>query len=314
MNLKVLVSEYLSFRRSLGYKLERTSRHLNTFVRAIGDVNVRQITRIAVRKHLDGTGPLTTNWHKKHQAIKGMFRYAVNRGYIEVTPLPTEVPKCSTSFQAYIYSADEFRRLMAAAEHFGRPQNRFTSLAYQTLLLVLFNTGLRIGEALSLKLGNVDLSENVITVRDGKFHKSRLVPISKRLADSMRRYVEHERAEALRRDPEAPFFAQRNGRPYSSIGALNRFKRLCRRLSIRRTDKSRFSPRVHDIRHSFAISRLLTWYRNGNDVQRLLPQLSTYLGHIDIKSTQHYLTILPELLDEANARFERYALGGRKHG
>ena len=104
------------------------------------------------------------------------------------------------------------------------------------------------------------------------------------------------------------FFLERNGRIYGQAGARQRFRRLCNRLGVRRQTASRYQPRLHDIRHTFAITRLVEWYKEGADVQRLLPHLSTYLGHIEISSTQHYLTILPELLNEAGSRFEHYAL------
>jgi len=313
MRLKSLVQRYLKHRRSMGVKLERTERQLSAFCNAVGDIDVSKVDPMRVRSYLDGTGPLTNNWRCKHEAVKGLYRYAISREYVITSPLPTEIPNIPKTFVAYTYSANDFRLLLKAIDDYGRPQNRFTSLSYRTLLILLFNTGLRIGEALSLKTVDVDLVGNMITVRDSKFFKSRLIPIGAKLSKALARYVRVERQAVLPFGPEATFFIERNGRPYGQAGARYRFRRLCNRVKIQRPTTSRYQPRLHDIRHTFAITRLLEWYRNGADVQKLLPHLSTYLGHLDISSTQRYLAILPELLEAAGLRFETYALRGRKY-
>src|ERR1017187_3875005 len=172
MRLKSLVQRYLKNRRAMGVKLERTERQLSAFCNAVGDIDVSQVDPKRVRSYLYGRGPLTSNWHRKHEAVKGLYRYAISRGHVTKSPLPTEIPAISKTFVAYTYSANDFRLLLKAVDDYGRPQNRFTSLSYRTLLILLFNTGLRIGEALSLKMAAVDLVGDVITVRDSKFFKS----------------------------------------------------------------------------------------------------------------------------------------------
>ena len=314
MRLKSLVQRYLKNRRALGVKLERTERQLSAFCNAVGDIDVSQVDPKRVRSYLYGRGPLTSNWHRKHEAVKGLYRYAISRGHVTKSPLPTEIPAISKTFVAYTYSANDFRLLLKAVDDYGRPQNRFTSLSYRTLLILLFNTGLRIGEALSLKMADVDLVGDVITVRDSKFFKSRLIPISAKLSNALSHYVSVERQAVMPFDPSATFFIECNGRSYGQAGARNRFRRLCNRVKIQRPTTSRYQPRLHDIRHTFAITRLLEWYKNGADVQRLLPHLATYLGHLDVSSTQRYLAILPELLEAAGLRFESYALRRRKNG
>ncbi len=99
-----------------------------------------------------------------------------------------------------------------------------------------------------------------------------------------------------------------------AAGVERTFRKLCNYCGIHREDGARYQPRLHDIRHTFALSRLLDWYRKGADVQRLLPHLSTYLGHVNISATQRYLTMTSELLSEASSRFEKYALSEVKHG
>jgi site-specific recombinase XerD len=313
MKVKALIQQYLKNRRALGAKFERTERQLNAFCNAVGNVDIKKVDPALVKSYLYGTGALTINWRRKYEVVKGFYRYAISRGHVTQSPLPTSIPVIPQTFEAYTFSSREYCLLLKAIDDYGRPQNRFTSLAYRTLRLLLFNTGMRIGEALSLTMADVNLSENLITVRDTKFFKTRLVPISSRLSAALSCYMNEERRGILPENSEAAFFIECNGRPYGQAGARSRFRRLCNRVKIRRPVGSRYQPRLHDIRHTFAITRLLKWYKEGADVQRLLPHLSTYLGHIDISSTQRYLAILPELLSEAGSRFERYALGGYDH-
>src|SRR5207302_6198997 len=106
---------------------------------------------------------------------------------------------------------------------------------------------------------------------------------------------------------DAPFFTTRTGAPLNQYTIEGAFRRMCEHAGIRRSDGARYQPRLHDLRHTFAVHRLTSWYRQGLDVQKLLPHLSVYLGHVHIRATQVYLSMTPELLQEANIRFERYA-------
>jgi integrase/recombinase XerD len=174
-------------------------------------------------------------------------------------------------------------------------------------------TGMRIGEALSLTLQDVDLQNRVLTVRDTKFFKTRLVPIGPRLTTVLSDYLSHRCRLPLRAGDGSAFLATRTGirMDYKRVNKL--FCRLRRCAGIQRESSARYQPRIHDIRHSAAVHRVIAWYRAGADVQRLLPQLATYLGHVDIAGTQRYLTMTAELLDEASLRFECYAQPGVRH-
>jgi integrase/recombinase XerD len=181
---------------------------------------------------------------------------------------------------------------------------------FRTLLLLLYGTGLRISEALSLTLTDVNLSESLLTIRNTKFFKTRWVPIGPQLNTLLVVYAKVRRKLPRLAREESPFFATRDGMALSRRTAGRIFRLLCEHARIRRTDGGRFQPRLHDIRHTFALNRLISWYREGADVQSLLPCLSTYLGHVDVTATQRYLTMTPELLHEASLRFQRYALEG----
>jgi integrase len=179
------------------------------------------------------------------------------------------------------------------------------------LILLLYGTGLRIGEAIRLQHQDVDLNDAILTVRETKFYKTRLVPVSADLTGVLRGYFERK-WKGSGSSPATPFLATYDGRPVTHLTAELAFKRIRYEAGVKRTDGFYYQPRLHDFRHTFAVRRLVTWYREGKNVQRLLPHLATYLGHVSIRETSRYLTMTKELLDEASHRFELYASPGGK--
>jgi len=212
-----------------------------------------------------------------------------------------------TQLTPYIYTVDELKRLLAATEILQTPLSPLLALTMRTLFLLLYGTGMRIGEALSLTLQDVDLENRVLMVRDSKFFKTRLVPIGPRLTTVLTDYLSSRCQLPLLAGEASAFLATRTGirLDYKRVSKL--FRRIRQSAEIRREATARYQPRIHDIRHSAAVHRMIAWYRAGADVQKLLPQLATYLGHVDVSSTQRYLTMTAELLNEASLRFERYA-------
>jgi site-specific recombinase XerD len=181
-------------------------------------------------------------------------------------------------------------------------------------LLLLYGAGLRIGEVVSLTVADVDVSASEITIRNAKFHKTRIVPLGPQLSQIIADYAARRAAAGHLTGAEAPFFVLRRGASTSVQIVQCAFRRLCKQASVLRQDGARYQPRLHDMRHSFAVKRLTSWYQDGADVQRLLPQLATYMGHVKLSATQVYLTMTPELLREASERFERYAFQEARHG
>jgi len=137
--------------------------------------------------------------------------------------------------------------------------------------------------------------------------------LGERLTDALTIYAMKRQQLGHSQSAEAPFFVTRSGACVTRPMAERAFSRLRDRADVHRYDGARYQPRLHDMRHSFAMHRLVSWYRQGADVQCLLPKLATYLGHIHIAATQHYLTMTPELLREASACFQRYAMLGVDH-
>ena len=210
-------------------------------------------------------------------------------------------------FFPFIFSPEDFRRLIAATHSLGlndsHPLRAETLRAY---LRILYGTGLRPGEALRLQGDDVDLEQGILTVRETKFYKTRLVPITATLAEFLRGYARLRGAMREFPGPTHPFLCFDAGAT-CSLGAMESYFRKTLGEGGIASPAGRRPPRLHDLRHSFAVRRLLEWYRQGEDVQDRLFLLSTYLGHTSVTSTQVYLTATSELLEEANRRFDTYA-------
>ena len=312
MTLQEAIDRYIEWQRSHGAKFESSAHTLLRFAKGIDEeIDCGAVTRSHVLAYLAGNGPLTRNRENKYGALTGFYRYAISRGYAKSSPLPLAVnePRPPKSQPPYIYSRDELRRLFSAIETFQPYVVQLDSQTMHTLLLLLYGAALRGGEARSLTVDDVDLSAAVLTVRNAKFYKSRLVPVGSQLTDRLRSYAEIRANRPFPQGRTSTFLANMDGTPLHKDTAYNAFVRLLRHAGIESTDDSRQAPRLHSLRHSFAVHRLTDWYRQGADVQRLLPVLSTYLGHARLRHTQVYLSMTPELLHQAALRFERYAGG-----
>jgi integrase/recombinase XerD len=257
-----------------------------------------------VSRFLRGAGPITLTWHIKLSGLRTFYQYAVSRGYVSRAPLPTNFPKRPPTFVPYVYSRDELARLFQAAKSFERPSSLEPGTLH-LILLVIYATGLRIRELIRLDRADVNLQECLLTVRQSKFGKTRLVPFAPQLQKTLLEYINGHPAPA-----GSPFLAARCGGRIKADTLQHNYRALCDRIGVRRADGARYHPRIHDLRHSFAVHRLISWYRQGADVRRLLPLLSVYLGHVHIRATQVYLSMTPELLAEAGSRFEQYASNG----
>jgi len=173
---------------------------------------------------------------------------------------------------------------------------------------------MRIGEALRLTLQDVDLAEKLITVRDTKFFKTRYVPFGTRLGKELAGHLQRRRCFPMIQGERSPFFTTHNGQPWRYTRVISLFQRIREEAGITCPIGELRPPRLHDIRHTSAVHRMLSWYQSGQDVQQLLPRLSTYLGHVDIRSTQRYLHMTPELLEAASQRYAQYARGADYEG
>jgi integrase/recombinase XerD len=300
--LRQAVGDYLSLRRSLGFKLkdhERCLRELISFLRK------KRSTRLSI--------PLALQFatqHQHHQPAQWAARLRVVRGFAryrsgedpttEIPPLgllPYRAPRA----RPYLYSAREIRELLKAAQHL-RSTSKLKPWTYYCLFGLLATTGMRISEALNLQVNDVDWSEEIITIHGTKFGKSRLVPLHPSTRKVLSAYAER-RDRFLGRKTVSHFFVSSRGTRLDGGDVRRTFYHLSRQIGLREVSASH-GPRLHDFRHRFAVQTLVRWYRQGKDVQRRLPVLSTYLGHAHVTDTYWYLTSTPELMGAAGKRME----------
>ena len=309
MKLTKVVSLYVNHKRALGYRFRAEEAILRSFCKMIGDDNIDTIKPEAVLDFLKGTGPITSYWAKKHHVLSGLNKYTLSRGLTMILSLPSAIPKpTEVAFVPYIYSHEELKSMLDAVPTTCTDRSSIEPEIFKTLLLLLYGAGLRVGEALALTLAEVDLPQAYLRIRETKFFKTRLVPIGKDLTEIMTEYV-RKRYEHPPVAVSAPLFCFRNGTPLSKSAVQAAFRRLRSNAGVLREGSTRRQPRLHDLRHTAAVHRLIAWYRTDEDLQEILPKLAIYLGHVDLSATQRYLTLTPELLQHASLRFEQYALG-----
>jgi len=316
MILRDAIDEYVAWRRAHGARFLTSAHVLYRFCKRVPDhLCCDAVTERDVRQFLADNGPLTRYRANKYGALAGFYRYAISRGHATRSALPPahEEPRQPSSAPSHIFSREELKRLFEAIDVSRRQAKRLDGDTFRTLLLILYGAGLRTSEALHLSMRDVDLGDAVLTVRNTKFFKSRLVPVAPQLAEALRAYAERRSERPLPDAMESAFLANRDGTPVKKYNVDHAFARLLEAAGIDRKDDGRRAPCLHALRHTAAVHRLTSWYRAGADVQRLLPALSTYLGHANLDGTSVYLSMTPELLHEASVRFDRYVNGG-DHG
>jgi integrase/recombinase XerD len=306
MRVGEVIDAYVTAKTSLGMSFESARRVLEHFSREIGNPPIGEVQPEAVVAFLRGRGALSATWALKFKILSGFYRFAISRGHAQTSPLPANVPKLPPQRSPYVYSVDELRRMLGATSVVHINNTPLQASMCRMLLMLLYGSGLRVGEALHLTLRDIDLIEKIVTVRHTKFFKTRLVPIGPKLAHELAAYIQRRRELPLPLGEDSRLFTTKTGRgwPYPHVNTL--FHHVRRAAGVVCSAECR-PPRIHDIRHTAAVHRVVAWYRAGRDVQRLLPRLATYLGHVDIKSTQRYLHMTTDLLQEASLRFASYA-------
>ena len=193
MKLSQAIEAYIVHKRSLGMCFRSDATRLRAFVKNVGDSDIRRVRPQAVRRYLDGRGgPVTSFWFAKYYSLTAFYRYAVARHYVRNSPLPHSKPQKPEKFQAYIYTNDDMRKLIDAADSRHRYVWLLTPDTVRALLLLLYGTGLRISEALRLNIGDFDRDSGVLTIRETKFFKSRFVPIGPDLRRLLEAYIDRQ--------------------------------------------------------------------------------------------------------------------------
>ncbi|MBB4189824.1 integrase [Sinorhizobium terangae] len=305
--LRQAAHDYIEMRRGLGFKLREAGRGLIDFVSFLEANDAPYITmELALEWAQRPSHTQPSHWAARLGYVRGFARHWVATDPRTQIPPDGLLPFRPKRALPYLYSHADIRRLLSAALEMPCRYTccKLRPLTFYCLFGLLSVAGLRLGEARNLKLSDIDFDAMVLTIRGTKFGKSRLVPMHAStcavLQDLIKRRQRHN--SALAASPYL-FTSYRGNR--LDVGDIHRtFYALSRRIGLRGIDDSH-GPRLHDMRHVFATNTLLRWYQAEQDPERLLPILSTYLGHAHVADTQWYLSASPELMTEAMRRLER---------
>jgi integrase/recombinase XerD len=297
-DLNAHVADYLRLRRGLGFKLAFAGHVLPQFVAYLTGIGASSITvdaAIAWAGLPQGVKPISLA--HRLGAVRQFAKY------VATLDPATEIPPCgvwpSTSPRPtpYVWSPADIGRLLDAA---GRMESPLRAVTHETLFGLLASTGMRIGEAINLTIDDVDLADGVVMIRDAKFGRSRLVPLHETVTRALNAYTAQRERLCPIPNPVS-FFVSTTGTPLCHGTVQIVFRALTTELGLRTSD---CRPRIHDLRHAFAVRTLIDWHQTGVDIGARLPVLSTYLGHVNPAGTYWYLTAVPELMTLAAERLD----------
>ena len=299
-----IIMSYVAERRGIGYRCEeeaRILRRLDRFLAGQGLASV-ELPRELVRQWL----AKTPHEHPRTQAARAsltrqLARFMADRGLPVYVPPPVRMEIARLDFTPHIFTRAEICTLLACVDRLpATPRSPQRHLVMRELFRVLYGCGLRISEALKLVVTDVNLGQGVLLLREAKFRKDRLVPVSPGLTERLRCYAA---AVDRARDLGQVFFPNRNGGHYTKWAVYGIFRCLLREAGISHGGRGR-GPRLHDLRHTFAVHRLEDWYRQGENLAAKLPVLSAYMGHQSLTGTQRYLRLTPALFPDVVASVE----------
>lgn len=299
-DLHLALADYLNLRRSLGYKLRRQEKLLNQFIKSFLDTGAPTITtQHALTWACQPKNACNNWWSYRLSAVRGFANYLHATDPTVEVPSPDLLPWRAHRAIPYLYREDEIVELINAAGMLSSPLRAAT---YQTLIGLLTVTGMRVGEAINLDRQDFDVRNGTLIIREAKFNKTRELPLHPTAVTALKRYLTRRNRVSCAARSEALFISPTGSRLlYCNVHWT--FQRLVSQVTLtQRTGRCR--PRIHDLRHAFAVNVLLDAYRDGSDTQQRLTLLSTYLGHANPASSYWYLSAAPELLTKAAERLE----------
>ena len=305
-NLREATEQYLQLRRDLGCKLRETGRLLEDFVAFAERKGAPHVTTdLALRWAQQPAGVQPATWASRLRIVRRFALWLSAADRRTEVPLAGLLPGRYVRRRPYIYSDAEIKDLVRAAGQLASAAG-LRGRTYATLFGLVAVTGMRISEVVALDREDVDLDEGILRIRRTKFGKSRLVAVHDSTRQVLAEYA-RERDRIVRRPAAPAFFLSEGGDRVTACAARYNFAKVSREVGLRAPTAGRHGrgPRLHDMRHRFAVCTLLRWYRAGIDVEREIPKLATYLGHVHVNETYWYVEAVPELLELAARRLER---------
>jgi len=307
------IGPYAELRRSLGLKgdaMRNALFDLDRFAQTHGITSPEGITPVLIEQWLKRMDVIPAVRRRKVRYVVWFFDHLRTLSLVATNPVPDSLwagRQRSNCVKPFIFTTEQLASILASAGHL-HASNRFPLRAQtcSTMLTLLCALGLRHGEVRRLRLRDVDLPRQTLFIDRTKFHKSRYVPFGPKVGRCLEQFLALRRTVVTPVGDDDPLFVAQTRVPLSYTGLYQAFDEILGELKI--TNPGGRPPRVHDLRHTFAIHRLLRWYREGVDVQSRLQSLSVFMGHVNVYSTQVYLNATGDLLQAANDRFRRYAM------
>jgi len=302
---------FIAHKRALNRKYDSEEASLRLFDRYLatqGTGGFEDVDSDLIDRFLESRKRSARSYNHLLGVLRVFFAWAVTQRLAAASPVIAHPRPVTAARLPFLFDLPTMGRLLAAARQL--PDGRRTGrrpLVYETAFAVIYGLGLRAGEAARLRLGDVDSAQDTLLVSQSKFGKTRLLPMGPNLARRLAEYVAAVHGTAG--DAQAPLFSLTPGRCLRPATLSRTFHELCDEIGLHPAPGVA-APCLHHLRHSFAVGRLLRWYREGIDVNRRLLQLSTFLGHVHPVSTAHYLTVTEELRAEADQRFRDFARPG----
>ena len=288
--------KFIAEKRGTGLQIDEQSKQLRALCRFSLNYNLKPgvLSEDFVRAWIAKTTHETeANRHVRYQTTRQLAQYMQRMGYSAFCPEKEDVAKFTTTFVPYIFTHDEIRQLLAAADAAEKPKfsaSPYCHIIMPVVLRTLYCCGLRVSEALNLLVTDVDFEQNLLVIRDSKQGKSRYVPMSRELSGRLAEYA------ALRPDSEW-FFPAPDGGFYTNDSVYRFFRKTLERAGISHGGRGK-GPRVHDLRHTFAVHSLQRFVASGHDLTAFLPKLSAYLGHDTMRYTEPYVRMTAEVYPE----------------
>jgi len=292
MKLSEGIQLFVSRKNANGVGFCQGTKILRSFWRSVGDLALDAITCQHIMGFLDRPGTTTSSWRKKYSVLSHFFEYWISREQMPSLFLPPPRAPEHTKFVPFIYTKAEIHALLEGVQSVQAHEYCSVDAAtMRTALLTLYATGASVSEILELECKDVDLHKGFLAIRSRQFSRSRRLPINRDLVEQLRKYTVLRRGRSWSSDH---LFLNRFGKHISQPHLTKRFQILRRACGIERSSEMIYQPRVHDFRATFAVHRITSWIRSGADLNRMLPALAAYMGHVGLNTTERFLALTPE--------------------
>jgi integrase len=306
VKLSSAVAGYLLWKRADGYKFENVEKNLGMLVRHIGDVELAEVKPAQMLGCLNRVPIGNSTWTGKYWAMRRFFEYCLLRDLMPTFVMPTARLPQRQRFVPHIYTKSEMRALLEATKRKRRSGCAIDQPTVHAIIVLLYSTGLPVGEIPDIMAADLDLTNGFISIRSSEAHRNRRMPIGKDLCRVLKEY----KASCTRVPVGASYlFTTRKGKQTRSAGISRAFTELRRASGVHRRDGSSHQPRISDLRFTFAVHRISAGIEGDDDLNRLLPALAAYMGQVGLGSTARYLALTPQRfkkdLDKLSPRSDR---------